>query len=94
MLTLSLASLLVGAVLGMRFRVLILLPAVFAALLAVLAVGITSSVSFPMVALAMVLAATCLQLGYLGGVAIRHAVALARSGRVQRIWHGRAASLH
>ena len=94
MLSLSLISLLVGAVLGMRFRVLVLLPAIFAALLAILAVGISSSINFPVIALAMVLATACLQLGYLGGVATRHVLTLARAGRIQRTWDGRAASLH
>ena len=93
MLTLSLVSLLVGAVLGMRFKALILLPAIFATLLAILAVGISSAAAFSVIALAMVLATTCLQLGYLVGVAMRHAVALTRTGLIHRIWHGRAASV-
>jgi hypothetical protein len=94
MLTLSFISLLVGAVLGMRFKVLILLPAIVVALLAIFAIAIRSPASFPNIALTMVLAAACLQLGYLGGVATRYALALARAGLIQRIWHGRAASLH
>jgi len=93
MLILSLISLLAGAALGMRFKVLILVPAICLALLAILAVGISSSVSFSFIALAMVLAAACLQLGYLGGVGARYAMAAARAGRIQRIWHGRAASV-
>jgi hypothetical protein len=93
MLTLSLVSLLAGAVLGMRFKVLILLPAISAALLAILAIGITSAAAFSTIALAMVLATTCLQLGYLGGVTARHGVALTRDGLIHRIWHGRAASV-
>jgi len=93
MLTLALVSLLVGAVLGMRFRVLVLLPAIFTALLAILAFGISSAAGFSVIALAMVLATACLQLGYLGTVAARHGVPLARAGLIQRIWHGRAASV-
>jgi hypothetical protein len=93
MLTLSLISMLVGAVLGTRFKVLVLLPAIFAAVLAILAVGITSSTNFPIIALAMVLATTCLQVGYLGALATRYVVAVARAGLIQRIWHGRAASV-
>jgi len=92
MLTLSLISLLAGAALGMRFKVLVLVPAIFLALLAILAGGISASASFSFVALAMVIAATCLQLGYLLGVGARYAMAAARAGRIQRIWHGRAAS--
>jgi hypothetical protein len=93
MLTLSLVSLLVGAVLGMRFKVLILLPAIFATVLGILAVGISSAAGFSVIVLAMVLATACLQLGYLGTVAARHGVPLARAGLIQRIWHGRAASV-
>ena len=93
MLILSLISLLAGALLGMRFKVLILVPAICLALLAILAVGISSSVSFSFIALAMVLAAACLQLGYLIGIAARYAMAGARAGRIHRIWHGRTASV-
>ena len=88
--TLALASLLVGAVLGMRFKVLILVPVIIVVLLAILVIGIGSSDGFAFIALAMALAATCLQLGYLIGSAAQHA--LARPGRLQRIWHRRPAS--
>jgi hypothetical protein len=94
MLILSLAALLVGAVLGMRFKVLILLPAIVASFLVIGAVGIGSSTGLGFVALAAIVAATCLQLGYLIGVALRHAVGLARASLIQRVGHSRAASLH
>jgi len=93
MLTLSLMALLAGAALGMRFKVLVLVPTIFLTLLALLAVGISAEGGFSFIALAMVVAATCLQLGYLIAVGARYAVAAARAGRIQRIWHGRPASV-
>jgi len=92
MLTLSLVSLLIGAILGMRFKILILLPAIFSAFVMILAGGISSSAAPSFVALATLLAATCLQLGYLIGSAGRYAIAAMRAGWLQRIWQ-RAASV-
>jgi hypothetical protein len=91
MLTLLVVSLLVGTLLGLRFKVLILLPAVFAALLGILAVGISSG-GLSSSALAMVIAATCLQLGYLIGSAGRYLSSAMRAGWLQRIWQHRATS--
>jgi hypothetical protein len=78
MLIVMLISILVGAVLGMRFKVVILVPGVAFGLFAVTAAGLAHRDSLGTVALVMVLIATGLQLGYLFGTATRFVVAGAR----------------
>jgi hypothetical protein len=75
---------LVGAVLGMRFRVLILIPAIGFAMVVVLAAGIASGASLAAILTAAVLASICLQFGYLGGIGTRYSMALIRAGRSQQ----------
>ena len=58
---------LVGAVLGLRFRVLILVPAIGLVAAGVTANGIVIGDSLWRLALVMVVAATAIQLGYVGG---------------------------
>ena len=72
---------LIGAVLGMRFRVFVLIPAIGITLTAILAVCIVRGDSIAAFAFTAVLAASCLQVGYLGGVATHYGTALARIGR-------------
>ncbi len=75
-------SFLVGAVLGQRFRVLVLLPLTFVLVLAgipvVMLVGLTVLESLKGVAFA----AIALQGGYLFGSGARFGLAAARAGRV------------
>ncbi len=71
---------LIGAVLGMRFRVLVLSPAIGLILAAILAGSVVRADSALDFAAAALLAATCLQIGYLGGVATRYGLVAAYSG--------------
>ena len=79
---LALLSFLTGTVLGMRFKVLVLLPAIACELPIALAVGIFRQPGLVSVTLVSAAAIACLQIGYLAGIAIRHSLAAARmSGR-------------
>lgn len=69
---LAMVAILVGAVLGLRFKVLILLPAIAVALTAILAAGLASADGLPRMALAAVLTISGLEVGYLFGVTARY----------------------
>jgi hypothetical protein len=75
---------LVGAVLGMRFKVLILIPAIGFAVGVVLAAGIAGGASLAAILAATALASICLQFGYLGGIGTRYSMALIRTARSQQ----------
>jgi hypothetical protein len=75
-------SFLTGAVLGQRFRVLVLLPLTLVMLLAAIPVGLMADVSLLEGLKNLVLAAIALQAGYLFGSAARFGLAAARAGRV------------
>lgn len=74
----AILSILTGAVLGMRLRVFILVPATGLALTAIAGCGLARGDALSSVALAMAFAAAGLQLGYLGGSTARFFVAAAR----------------
>jgi hypothetical protein len=69
--TLAIIGFLIGAALGTRFKVLIVIPAIGLALLGTAGVGIVHGDPIGSVGLTMVLIATTLQLGYLAGVVLR-----------------------
>ncbi|MDA9527668.1 MULTISPECIES: hypothetical protein [unclassified Bradyrhizobium] len=75
-------SFLVGAVLGQRFRVLVLLPLIFVMLLAAVPVGLMVDLTVVESLKGMVFAAIALQSGYLFGSGARFGLAAARAGRV------------
>jgi hypothetical protein len=77
MLTHTVVAMLSGAVLGLRYKVLILAPAIMFAL--VFVVGLAREAGIWWIALDMVVVTTALQLGYLGGSALAAALAAARS---------------
>jgi hypothetical protein len=79
MLTLAICGALVGAVLGMRFRALILIPSIVVGLFVGAVAGIAGHEGVGMTVLTMLSVATALQLGYLGGTMIRHAVAASQA---------------
>ena len=62
---------LVGAVLGLRFKVLILIPAIGLSVLVVTANGIVIGESLWRLALVWVIPATSIQLGYIGGTVVQ-----------------------
>jgi hypothetical protein len=76
---LTLLSVLLGAVLGLRFRVLVLLPAIGCILVATPFLGSDLARG----ALAALLAVVGLQMGYLGGIATRHIMVLTRASRTR-----------
>lgn len=75
-------SFLTGAVLGQRFRVLVLLPLTLVMGLAAIPVGLMADVSLLEGLKNLVLAAVALQAGYVFGSAARFGLAAARAGRV------------
>jgi len=79
-----LLAFLIGAALGMRFKVFILFPAIGLALIAILAAGIARSDSISAILIAAVLASSCLQVGYLCGTVTGYSIALARIGRTRK----------
>jgi len=78
---LLLLAILVGAVLGMRFKVLVLIAAIGLTVPAILAAGIIRGDSVASFAVTAILAGTCLQIGYLAGAVTRYTTAAARAGR-------------
>ena len=76
MLTHTVVAMLSGAVLGLRYKVLILAPAITFAL--VFVVGFAREAGIWWIALDMVVVTTALQLGYLGGSALAAARSAAK----------------
>lgn len=72
-------SFLLGAVLGMRFKVLILLPVTASAVIFDIASGIANGAYTSTVLIAVVLTTTCLQFGYFCGIITRYAIVPART---------------
>ncbi len=70
---------LIGAMLGLRFKVLILVPAIVTSFLAIFGIGIAHGVGLWASLLATLLTITTLQIGYLAGAAVRFGVARARA---------------
>jgi hypothetical protein len=67
-------NVLAGIALGLRYRVVILVPAVSLVVTFVVIVGIARGDHFWSIILATVIVGTALQLGYLIGIAIRAAI--------------------
>jgi hypothetical protein len=67
---LALAAMITGALLGQRFNVLILIPAIALGSTVTIGSGLLLNSSYSSILLATVLAASTLQLGYLGGAII------------------------
>jgi hypothetical protein len=76
----TLLGLLVGTVLGQRFRVLVLVPAMAVLLPMAIGVAAFSHQGLETIALLTALTVGTLQIGYLLGVAVRHSLATARIG--------------
>jgi hypothetical protein len=75
MVLLSISCILIGALLGLRFRVLVLVPATTICIFLVLLVGLSSGAGAAWTVIVAVIASALLQIGYLGGVAISFFVA-------------------
>lgn len=83
MLALIILAFLVGAVLGMRFRVLILVPVITLAVGAIVGAGVVSGSAYGDMLLTATIAAMSLQFGYLGGAFTRSILASSPSARVE-----------
>lgn len=81
MLTVSLISLLVGVALGQRFKVMVLMPAGAMGLALAIGTGIAHGQSAWSIVLTAATAATCMQIGYLAGIGVRHLQEVASSRR-------------
>ena len=81
---LLLLVLLIGAMLGMRFRVLVLVPAIGFLFTAILAACIIRAESLSFTIAAVVLTVSCLQIGYLGGAVTHYTTALVDFGRLRK----------
>lgn len=80
MLMLSLICLLAGAVLGQKFKVLVLIPAMMLAFVA--AVGFNQANTFREMIGAVLAAMTSVQIGYFAGVGIHYVMAAGRASRM------------
>jgi len=65
-------SLLVGAALGQRFKVMVLMPVIAIVLVLVVATGVWLAQTAWVIVLMAATAATCVQIGYFVGIAIHH----------------------
>ena len=79
MVMIALCSSLIGAVLGTRFRVHVLFPAVVLGLVIVATVAVIKEASFSSALTALAIYAVALQFGYLGGLFVRFCMAAART---------------
>jgi hypothetical protein len=92
MLTIAIITLLTGVPLGMRFKVLVLVPTVALAMVAVFAGGVAPHEEAGSIALAILIATVGLQVGYLGGLCANQALMVIRAARVRRaVPHARRA---
>jgi hypothetical protein len=85
MINLVLFSLLVGAVLGIRLKVLVLVPAIGFFVIAIAGIGVARGDAFSTIASAIALTVVAIQLGYLGGSATRFVLVAARVSRRYKI---------
>jgi predicted Na+-dependent transporter len=81
MMTLIILNLLAGLVLGQRFKVLVLVPAIVLALLVAIGAGIARGDGVWSTALMAGAVGMALQIGYLAGLFIGHIPALGRARR-------------
>jgi len=79
---LNLSMLLIGCALGFRFKVLVLLPAIGLVWMAYLIVGIARSDGISAILVGALLAAICLQLGYLVGAMVLHGPLTSRATKI------------
>jgi hypothetical protein len=71
---LAVISVLAGIALGLRYKVVVLVPAVTLAMVCAMIIGVARADHFWSIVLAMVILGTALQFGYLVGIAIRAVV--------------------
>jgi hypothetical protein len=79
--TLVLLSTLLGALLGTRFKVFVLIPAIAVALIVILAYGMACGTGPSGILIAIAVASSCLQIGYIFSIMARYGTKLPRAGR-------------
>jgi hypothetical protein len=79
--TLALLSTLLGALIGIRFRVFVLILAILFAVIVILAYGMAFATSVSYILIAIAVASSCLQIGYMFSLLARYGATLAREGR-------------
>jgi hypothetical protein len=84
MTTLLISGTLLGAVLGLRFKVFVLFPAILIGAVILAAIELLRGDSVSAIALAIMAWALSLQFGYLAGLFTRFVVAASRSPRLAR----------
>ena len=82
--TVAMITLITGVLLGMRFRFLVLVPATVFAAAVILVIGLAHSDDAGSMMVAMLIAAICLQAGYLGGLFARFAAVVMRAARIRK----------
>jgi len=82
---LVLLAILIGGVLGMRFKVLILVPAIGLALITTLVVGAAHGDRASSILIGAVSASICLQIGYIFGLLTRYSTELTRAAHMRRV---------
>ena len=92
MMTLSMISFLVGAVLGQRFKIIVLIPAFAIMLFLAVGTGLAHAQTAWSIVLLAIAAATCLQTGYLVGIGAHHILTTALSRRSSSLASTTAAS--
>jgi hypothetical protein len=81
MITISMISFLAGVALGQRFKVMVLMPGIAIVLVLAVGSGVTHAQTAWSIILTAVLAAVCLQIGYLTGLFVHHVHVAALSRR-------------
>jgi hypothetical protein len=81
MILLAIVSLLVGAALGQRFRVMVLIPATAIVMAVAIGTGVTQAYTAWWIVLAAIVAATGTQIGYFLGLGIHHFLTAALANR-------------
>jgi len=93
MMILILLSVLVGAVLGLRFRVFVLVPVICGALAIAVVDGLARGDGLWRLVLAMIMIAASLQLGYILGIVVRFVMGAARADNHDRISMSKSAGV-
>jgi hypothetical protein len=76
---------LLGCALGLRFKVLVLVPAVTLAMLDATVIGISRGDQYWSVVVAVILFGTAVQLGYLAGIVTRGGISSVRARRRETV---------
>ena len=80
----ALATLWIGLALGLRFRVIVLVPAVLVAVTLITACALAQGAALGSIAVLNVVGAICLQFGYLGGTVLATRTVAKRFGGAKR----------